>query len=197
MPRHLNLPPCLQSILQLLQNLRPDSNNLLVATMRHIAFRLGVRNFKRTLDLCWFFQDSLKLGELQYQPANNKLDALSTSYVGLVSCDLKIYINGYGTLAGNSPGSVVWEFLLNEVQWDDDTLPKHSRMFLGNTDQQRVPYLFTVSLTNKGTMPTLDIPTIITIRFVLLVVVSWGFHSSISTQFNDSSWTKYCTNKPL
>ena len=58
------------------------------------------------------------------------------------------HIKGDGKLAGNSPGSVVWEFLLNEVQWDDDTLPKHSRMFLGNAYQQGVAYLFTVSLTN-------------------------------------------------
>ena len=64
------LAACLQSILQLLQNLRPDSNNLFGRTLRLTTFRLGVRNFESALDLCWlFFQDSLKLGELQCQPA--------------------------------------------------------------------------------------------------------------------------------
>lgn len=46
------LAACLQSILQLLQNLRPDSNNLFGGTMRHEAFRWGVRKFERALDLC-------------------------------------------------------------------------------------------------------------------------------------------------
>ena len=149
------LAACLQSILQLLRNLRPDSNNLFGGTMRHTAFRLGATNFERAIDLCWFcFKIPWSLVNYSINPLINSLmhyQLVTSAWWVVIYKYIYIYtahIKGYGKLTGNSPGPVVWEFWLNEVQWDDDTLPKRSRMFLDNADQQRVPYLFTVSLTN-------------------------------------------------